>query len=101
MADPRFTEGPWSLAPGRSIVARKDAKLAQVCRVTSTDVGHATADANASLIRSAPKLYAALGDVLEDLHVYEFKTGKGRDVVSEAHFNAARDALARARGEAV
>lgn len=89
MIEPKFTKGPWSIIGGtmrqESLdwhVVRAGERQQLVAKVLELD-----SDANAHLICAAPKLYEALVGVIR---VADRKTDE---------FDAARAALAEARGE--
>ena len=94
MTAPRFTAGPWSYWPKSAYpngVVSQDKTATHI----AVPVGMPAVAANAHLIAAAPTLYAAPELLLRDIEPMEQAAG-----VKTASGDAARAALAMARGEA-
>lgn len=85
--EPKWTKGPWRLAPYDSRLIW-DARGLCVADLTSPDRLGYSAEADARLIAAAPDLYEALEAFLQL-----------DDANHQAAIDKARAALARARGE--
>ncbi len=94
MSDTRWTPGPWQNDHGLRVYAETPAGFALIASTKHTDAS----SGDAALIAAAPDLYAALEKckrVLSDLP----STNQG-GTRTRAAYDAARAALAKARGEA-
>lgn len=100
MSAPEFTPGPWQVKRSGCISARGDGQLVATTgyRVAVVE-GTAGAEdsANAALIAAAPDLFAALSDVLAKAG--GDRASCGHPYTCSCAFDAARAALAKARGE--
>ncbi len=102
MADARFTKGPWRLSDSGDntwTVCEPD-KPFRHSHFATVSVGNMWGDegkANARIIAAAPDLYEALCGMLE--YTADLNPAQGYPETDHEAVNAARAALAKARGE--
>jgi len=97
VSETKHTPGPWTLAPcshGGLILRRGPSDLKNRHPQSSLQI---VPEADAHLIAAAPELYAALEDLLAETRAAGL--GQARDFNWPEVTQAARSALARARGE--
>ena len=97
-----WTPGPWEVSPALPTRVQRTGGSAirgHIVTVTrkGSDEDNARAEADARLIAAAPDLYQALHGLLRSVMAPEPPPGHVRD--DSAQIEAARRALARARGE--
>lgn len=91
MSAPQFTPGNWTIED-------RDAKYPMVVCGEEVIAGAVRTEADAHLISASKDLYAALEKVLE-AYLYEARQGDGVMEEFAPRVDAARAALAKARGE--
>lgn len=89
--DPQWTPGPWE-ADGPYVRCANNRSRWITCQASARELHEGRAGANATLMAAAPDLYDALAAMLE-------YPPDGTDLTAAIQ-EAAREALAKARGEA-